>query len=50
MAAAGNDDELLPVRLRLGERSMGGALSWTTPQPVTEFPADRSLRRPVAAE
>ena len=39
LAAAGNDDELLPVRLRLGERSMGGALSWTTPQPVTEFPA-----------
>ncbi|MER2534510.1 MAG: DUF4159 domain-containing protein [Rhizobiaceae bacterium] len=38
LAAAGNDEELLPVRLRLGERSMGGALSWTTPQPVTEFP------------
>lgn len=40
LAAAGNDDELLPVRLRLGERSMGGALSWTTPQPVTDFPAN----------
>ncbi|MBU1403716.1 MAG: DUF4159 domain-containing protein [Alphaproteobacteria bacterium] len=39
LAAAGNDDELLPVRLRIGERSMGGALSWTTPQPVTDFPA-----------
>jgi hypothetical protein len=39
LAAAGNDEELLPVRLRLGERSMGGALSWTTPQTVTEFPA-----------
>ena len=39
LAAAGNDEELLPVRLRLGERSMGGALSWTTPQKVTEFPA-----------
>ena len=38
LAAAGNDEELLPVRLRLGERSMGGTLSWTTPQPVTEFP------------
>ncbi|MFK0690211.1 DUF4159 domain-containing protein [Mesorhizobium sp. IMUNJ 23033] len=38
LAAAGNDDDLLPVRLRTGERSMGGALSWTTPQPVTEFP------------
>jgi hypothetical protein len=39
LAAAGNDEELLPVRLRLGERSMGGALSWTTPQPVSDFPA-----------
>jgi hypothetical protein len=38
LAAAGNDDELLPVRLRLGERSMGGALSWTTPQAVSDFP------------
>ncbi|HWK67214.1 MAG TPA: DUF4159 domain-containing protein [Rhizobiaceae bacterium] len=38
MAAAENDEELLPVRLRLGERSLGGALSWTTPQPVSEFP------------
>ena len=38
LAAAGADDELLPVRLRLGERALGGALSWTEPQPVTEFP------------
>jgi hypothetical protein len=29
---------LLPVRLRLGERSLGGALSWTAPQPVSDFP------------
>jgi len=39
LAAAGGDDDLLPVRLRAGERSLGGALSWTTPQPVAEFPA-----------
>lgn len=39
LAAAGNDEELLPVRLRLGERSLGGALSWTEPQPVSDFPA-----------
>ncbi len=39
LSAAGNDEELLPVRLRLGERSLGGALSWTKPQPVTDFPA-----------
>ncbi|MEO9340212.1 DUF4159 domain-containing protein [Mesorhizobium sp. SB112] len=38
LAAAGNDDDLLPVRLRIGERSMGGALSWANPQAVTEFP------------
>ncbi|AZO74182.1 MULTISPECIES: DUF4159 domain-containing protein [unclassified Mesorhizobium] len=38
LAAAGNDDDLLPVRLRSGERALGGALSWTTPQQVTEFP------------
>ncbi len=39
LAAAGNDEELLPVRLRIGERALGGTLSWTEPQPVTEFPA-----------
>ncbi|OQM76846.1 DUF4159 domain-containing protein [Manganibacter manganicus] len=38
LAAAGNDDELLPVHLRTGERSLGGALSWTTPQPLSDFP------------
>jgi hypothetical protein len=38
LAAAGNDEDLLPVRLRLGERSLGGSLSWTEPQPVAEFP------------
>ncbi|MEZ2329268.1 DUF4159 domain-containing protein [Mesorhizobium sp. RCC_202] len=38
LAAGGNDDDLLPVRLRSGERALGGALSWTTPQAVTEFP------------
>lgn len=38
LATASDDDDLLPVRLRTGERSLGGALSWTSPQPVTEFP------------
>ncbi len=38
LAAASAGDDLLPVRLRTGERSLGGALSWTTPQPVAEFP------------
>ncbi len=38
LAAADNDPDLLPVRLRLGERSLGGSLSWTEPQAVAEFP------------
>jgi len=39
LAAAEYDEELLPVRLRTGERSLGGTLSWSEPQPVSEFPA-----------
>lgn len=38
LAAAGNDEQLLPVQLRIGERALGGAMSWTEPQTVTEFP------------
>jgi len=38
MAAAEGEDDLLPVPLRTGERSLGGTLSWTEPQPVAEFP------------
>jgi hypothetical protein len=38
LAAAEPDDELLPVRLRTGERALGGTLSWTEPQAVTDFP------------
>jgi hypothetical protein len=30
--------ELLPVRLRPGERAMGGALSWTAPARLASFP------------
>ncbi|WP_421857528.1 DUF4159 domain-containing protein [Oricola sp.] len=39
LAATAVDDPLLPVRLRLGERTLGGTLSWTEPQPVAPFPA-----------
>ncbi|MGH6763464.1 MAG: DUF4159 domain-containing protein [Phyllobacterium sp.] len=39
LAGASEDDTLLPVTLRRGERSLGGALSWTEPQPVAPFPA-----------
>ena len=33
-------DDLLPVVLRLGGRTLGGALSWATPQPLAAFPDD----------
>ncbi|MEM7463665.1 MAG: DUF4159 domain-containing protein, partial [Pseudomonadota bacterium] len=35
--AAASDDDLLPVRLRRGDRNLGGALSWETPKPVAPF-------------
>jgi hypothetical protein len=33
-------DDLLPVPLRLGGRSLGGALSWASPQPLAPFGED----------
>jgi hypothetical protein len=38
LAATQAPDDLLPVRLRAGDRTLGGALSWTEPQPLAEFP------------
>ncbi|WP_114390652.1 DUF4159 domain-containing protein [Notoacmeibacter marinus] len=38
--ADGNGDPLLPVALRSGERALGGALSFTEPQPVADFPVN----------
>lgn len=35
---AAGDDGLVPVPLRVGERAVGGALSWETPQPIAPFP------------
>jgi hypothetical protein len=54
-------DELLPVRLRIGGRTLGGALSWATPQPLAPFtedslfaglipPADVQISRQVLAD
>ncbi len=54
-------DDLLPVGLRAGGRSLGGALSWSTPQPLAPFdeesifagltiPADVSIKRQVLAD
>ncbi len=33
-------DDLIPVPLRLGGRTLGGALSWSTPQPLSAFSDD----------
>ncbi|MGV1755962.1 DUF4159 domain-containing protein [Rhizobium sp. A22-96] len=38
LAAAPTDDPLVPVTLRQGERTFGGALSWAEPQPLADFP------------
>ena len=38
--AAAPNNELLPVRIRRGDRNLGGALSWETPKPVAEFEID----------
>ncbi|MQB42406.1 DUF4159 domain-containing protein [Rhizobium sp. ICMP 5592] len=38
LAAAPADDPLVPVTLRQGERTFGGALSWAEPQPLADFP------------
>ncbi len=37
LSAEPNDD-LLPVRLRAGDRTLGGALSWTEPAHLAQFP------------
>lgn len=34
---AGGSDELVPVSLRRGGRALGGALSWSKPQPLSPF-------------
>ncbi|MGL1710551.1 hypothetical protein ACSTJN_23770, partial [Vibrio parahaemolyticus] len=54
-------DDLLPVPLRLGGRTLGGALSWSTPQALNAFedasvfagltvPADVTVSRQVLAD
>jgi Domain of unknown function (DUF4159)/Aerotolerance regulator N-terminal len=59
--AAAEGDEFLPVTLRQGERALGGSMSWTEPQPVSEFsksgpfaalspPRDVTVTRQVLAE
>jgi Domain of unknown function (DUF4159)/Aerotolerance regulator N-terminal len=54
-------DDLLPVALRIGGRTLGGALSWSTPQPLAPFtddslfaglaiPADVTVNRQILAD
>lgn len=54
-------DALLPVPLRVGGRTLGGSLSWSTPQPLAPFddkgpfaglavPADVTVNRQVLAD
>ncbi|NKB51170.1 MAG: DUF4159 domain-containing protein [Rhizobiaceae bacterium] len=59
--ASAPDDTLVPVELRRGGRSLGGTLTWGTPQPLTKFevnspfegitvPEDVEVTRQVLAE
>ncbi|MFZ5693494.1 MAG: DUF4159 domain-containing protein [Pseudomonadota bacterium] len=58
---AASDDDLVPVRLRRGGRTLGGSLSWEKPQPLAGFtrespfggmavPGDVTVTRQVLAE
>lgn len=38
LATTPADDPLIPVRLREGERALGGSMSWATPQPLDAYP------------
>lgn len=61
LAGASENDLLLPVRLRKGERALGGTLSWSEPQKLRSFsdkgpfagltvPDDVTVTRQVLAE
>ncbi|KTQ86957.1 RNA-binding protein [Aureimonas ureilytica] len=43
LAASTAEDDLVPVRLRGGERQLGGALSWSEPQKLAPIPAESPL-------
>jgi hypothetical protein len=38
LASAPADDPLIPVILRKGERALGGTMSWSQPQPLSDYP------------
>lgn len=61
LASSTSDDPLLPVKLRHGERQLGGTMSWATPQKLAPFlkkgifadlpfPDDVSVSRQILAE
>ncbi|MCO6185427.1 DUF4159 domain-containing protein [Rhizobium sp. L1K21] len=61
LASAPTDDPLVPIRLRQGERTLSGAMSWSEPQPLAPFtrtspffglptPKDVLINRQVLAE
>ena len=43
------EDPLLPVRLRAGGRSIGGAMSWGAPRRLKPFPESGPVRRAAGA-
>ncbi|ALN72725.1 DUF4159 domain-containing protein [Aureimonas sp. AU20] len=43
LAASTAEDDLVPVRLRGGERQLGGALSWSEPQRLAPIPPESPL-------
>jgi hypothetical protein len=58
---AASDDDVVPVKLRRGGRTLGGSLSWEQPQPLAAFsrdgpfatmavPNDVTVKRQVLAE
>jgi hypothetical protein len=58
---AASDDDIIPVKLRRGDRTLGGSLSWDKPQPLAAFsrespfngmavPNDVTVTRQVLAE
>ncbi|MBM3545577.1 MAG: DUF4159 domain-containing protein [Alphaproteobacteria bacterium] len=58
---ANAEDDLVPVKLRKGDRALGGALSWNRPQPLAPFetaspfaglavPTDVTVQRQVLAQ
>jgi hypothetical protein len=38
--AAATEDPLIPVRIRRGDRNLGGSLTWEKPQQLAAFPAE----------